>query len=31
MGEEDMNRLIRYLNKLEQIAELEIEKRRQLK
>lgn len=31
MGEEDMNRLIGYLNKLEQIAELEIEKRRQLK
>ena len=31
MGEEDMNRLIGYLNKLEQTAELEIEKRRQLK
>ena len=31
MGEEDMNRLIDYLNKLEQTAELEIEKRRQLK
>ena len=30
MGEEDMNRLIGYLNKLEQTAELEIEKRRQL-
>lgn len=31
MGEEDMNRLIGYLNKLEQTAELEIEKRRNLK
>lgn len=31
MGEEDMNRLVGYLNKLEQTAELEIEKRRQLK
>lgn len=30
MGEEDMNRLIGYLNKLEQTAELEIEKRRQV-